>query len=190
MVVVSAAICQSLAKRHEIRASAKQSPEKRGGGLLSDFQGLDELQASCPPGTHWSVPSGIGGIQITVNGRVEGGCVRPDGTRHGSSIVWYESGAKAAAGDYREGLKEGPWLFWHKNGQISGQGNFSAGKPDGTWMTWHDNGQQESEGSYLDGDHHGRFTHWARDGQVTQELHYEHGKLTKTIPYRSGSPHE
>jgi antitoxin component YwqK of YwqJK toxin-antitoxin module len=154
---------------------------------VSDFDGLDELQASCPPDTHWEGPGDTEGLRLTVNGRVEGRCARPDGTPHGPSAVWYENGAKAAAGDYRDGLKEGPWLFWHENGQLSGQGNFSAGKPDGTWITWHDTGQLESEGFYVDGVQHGRFTNWAPDGQVSQELHYEHGELKTTRQHRSGN---
>ena len=155
---------------------------------MNDFEGLDDLRASCPSGAHLVGPTGPDGFRVMVNDRVAAACMKPDGTLHGPSITWHANGSKAAAGEYREGLKEGQWSFWHENGQISGRGDFRNGKPDGMWVTWHDNGQKESEGSYLEGLHHDRFTHWDRNGQIAQVLHYDHGNLIKSIPYRDGSP--
>src|SRR5436309_300431 len=120
------------------------------------------MNVDCPPGTHWIGPNGPGEIHITVNGRTSGRCVKPDGTPHGHSITWYESGAKAAAGNYKDGLKEDLWLYWHENGQLSGKGAFLAGKPEGPWITWHDNGERASEGVYVRGAQHGLFTLWSR----------------------------
>jgi antitoxin component YwqK of YwqJK toxin-antitoxin module len=147
---------------------------------LSEPEDLDGLRASCPPGTRLVGPTGPNGSRVTVNGRSEAACMRPDGARHGPAVTWYENSSKAAAGEYREGLKEGAWIFWHENGQISGRGGFHDGKPSGPWMTWHDNGQKESEGSYLEGLHHGRFTHWDRDGRIVKVLQYDQGRLTKS----------
>jgi antitoxin component YwqK of YwqJK toxin-antitoxin module len=156
--------------------------------VMPKFANLDELREACPPDTHLVGPTDADGLEISVNGRIEAACLRPDGTRQGPSITWYENGSKAMAGDYCEGLKQGEWSFWHDNGQISGRGNFSQDKPNGLWVTWHDNGQKESEGTYLEGLHHGRFTHWDRNGHIVKVLHYEHGKLIKSIPYRNGRP--
>lgn len=171
----------------QIQSAHPRATEERS---MNDPEGLDDLRASCPPGTKLVGPTGPDGSLCTVNGRTAAACMRPDGTYHGPSVTWHANGSKAAAGDYREGLKEGVWCFWHENGQFSGRGGFRNGKPDGLWVTWHNNGQKESEGSYLEGVHHGRFTHWERDGQIAQVLDYDHGNLIKRIPYRNGSPIE
>lgn len=134
---------------------------------LNELEGLDDLRASCPPGTHLAGPTGPDGSEITVNGRRAAACVKPDGARHGPAVTWYPNGAKATAGSYRDDLKDGPWLFWHENGQLSGRGNFRQDRPDGLWTTWHSNGQKESEGVYADGVPQGRFTRWDPDGNLT-----------------------
>lgn len=165
-------------------------PQAMKGRSLIELEGLEELRASCPSGTELAGPRGLDGAQITVNGRSEAACMRPDGTPHGPSVTWHANGLKAVAGKYREGLKEGVWHFWHENGQLSGRGKFHNGKPHGLWVTWHDDGQKESEGHYAKGLHHGRFTHWDRNGHIVQVLHYQHGNLIKRLPYRNGKPIE
>lgn len=160
-----------LAQAEQIRS---RSVEEK---ILYDFADLDELRASCPPGTNLVGPIGPNGTRITVNGRSAAACMRPDGTSHGPSMTWYEDGSKASSGDYRNGVKEGLWCFWHENGRISGRGVFRDGKPDGVWVSWYDNQQKESEGSYFEGKHHGQFTYWDRSGHIVKVLKYDHGKL-------------
>jgi antitoxin component YwqK of YwqJK toxin-antitoxin module len=131
---------------------------------MNEFDGIDELRNSCPSGTTFVGPGDSTGIPASVNGRTEGACMRPEGTRHGPSIIWYADGSKAAEGNYVEGVKDGPWSFWHENHQLSGRGSFLKGKPDGLWVTWHDNGHKESEGSYVDGTQPAVFRRWNREG--------------------------
>lgn len=140
----------------------------------------------CPPGTHWNASLETEGLQFSVNGRREEGCVRPDGTRHGPAIVRYTDGAEAAQGEYREGMKEGQWRFWHETSQISGEGVFHSGKPEGLWITWHLNGQRESKGHYRAGLQHGRFFYWSPEGKLDRELHFEDGVLIDSGSLDSG----
>jgi antitoxin component YwqK of YwqJK toxin-antitoxin module len=101
---------------------------------VSRYEGLDELRRRCPPGSRLTGPESDDGTIVTINGRVTAACLRPDGTYHGPSITWYESGSKESEGEYRDGAKSGMWRYWHDNGQLAGTGAFVDGKPDGAWQ--------------------------------------------------------
>ena len=130
-----------------------------------ELDGLAALRDRCPAGTTLVGPVDDAGVVAAVNGVVEAACMRPDGTRHGSSIAWYAHGTKASEGDYADGLKEGNWSFWHANGRLSGQGQFRGGKAHGTWVTWDENGRKESETTYADGVQQGTPRRWDREGR-------------------------
>lgn len=159
-----------------------------GENSVIGLEGLEELRTSCPPGTRLQGPAGPDGEMVTVNGRVEAACARPDGSRHGPALIWNAAGGKASSGEYRDGVKEGLWSYWHENGRMSGRGVFRGGKPEGAWVTWHDNGTKESEGSYVEGMRHGRFIHWDRGGAIIQEVHYDNGGVVERVSYRNGKP--
>ena len=44
-------------------------------------------------------------------------CQRPDGTKHGQFVDWWENGNKKSAGTYSEGRREGVWTFFRETGE-------------------------------------------------------------------------
>jgi antitoxin component YwqK of YwqJK toxin-antitoxin module len=105
---------------------------------MSNWEDLDALRQACPPGTSLLGPVTADGSMLSVNGQVTAVCAKPDGTRHGPSMSWYENGRKAQAGEYRDDLKEGEWTFWSATGALTGRGAFRAGKAHGDWITYED----------------------------------------------------
>lgn len=118
---------------------------------MSDWEDLEALQGSCPPGTRLVGPVQADGSVLSVNGQVTAACVRADGTHHGPSMSWHENGRRSQAGQYRDGLKEGEWTFWSETGSLISRGSFRAGKADGRWTTWRASGELESVAMYEDG---------------------------------------
>jgi hypothetical protein len=118
---------------------------------LSRYQGLDELRRKCPAGSRLAGPESDDGTIVTINGRVIAGCLRPDGTRHGPSITWYESGSKESEGEYRDGARTGVWRYWHDNGQLSAAGAFVDGKADGAWQRFDRSGTAAGTTRYKNG---------------------------------------
>jgi antitoxin component YwqK of YwqJK toxin-antitoxin module len=118
---------------------------------VSRFDGLDGLRGRCPPGSRLAGPESDDGATLTINGRVTAACLRPDGTPHGPSITWYESGSKESEGEYRDGARSGPWLYWHDNGRLSGRGTFVDGKPDGAWDRFDRDGAPAGTTHYRNG---------------------------------------
>jgi antitoxin component YwqK of YwqJK toxin-antitoxin module len=132
-----------------------------------ELQGIDALRAACPPGTTLVGPADANGGVLAINGVTAAACMKPDGTRHGRAMTWYENGSPASEGEYRDGLKEGEWLFWHPNGQLSGRGSFHLDKPEGLWTTWHDNGRKATEIRYEQGVASADVRCWNREGEAS-----------------------
>ena len=62
----------------------------------------------CPPGT--TLASGKGDEH---EAKAEW-CARPDGTRHGRYVGYWENGAPSSMGEIRDGKREGMWRSFYK----------------------------------------------------------------------------
>lgn len=58
-------------------------------------------------------------------------CEKPDGTRHGPFIDWWENGQKKTAGLYKEGRRDGVWTFFRETGEVDSQTEYreTGGNP-------------------------------------------------------------
>lgn len=54
-------------------------------------------------------------------------CQRPDGTRHGEYVDWWENGMKKSAGMYREGRRDGVWTFFREGGEVDSRLEYRDG---------------------------------------------------------------
>ena len=54
-------------------------------------------------------------------------CQRPDGTKHGEFVDWWENGNKKSAGTYREGRREGQWTFFRESGEVDSRMEYRDG---------------------------------------------------------------
>jgi hypothetical protein len=88
------------------------------------------IDSRCPGGT--KLESGKGDEH---EARAEW-CARPDGTRHGKYIGFWEKGAKSSEGELREGKREGTWRSFYEHGEVVSEGRYVAGEPHGVWLAF------------------------------------------------------
>ena len=70
---------------------------------------------------------------------------------------------------------------FYPNGQLEYIGRFENGVEHGEWVYYYENGTKKFVEHWENGLEHGIQYEYAPDGQVYRELHYEKGKLVKTI---------
>ena len=79
-----------------------------GKWMWWDILGEVTLEAECPSGSTWS-----GGVPIGAN---HAWCAKPDGTKHGKSIKWFEIRKLSEEGEYHSG-KAVKLACWNKDGK-------------------------------------------------------------------------
>ncbi len=101
----------------------------------------------------------------------------PDGkfTRHGWTIIYFDSGHKRTKTLWRNGVPDGIRLSWYQNGQLWSRGHFTQGLEDGLWERWHENGQKLSERMMRRGAWHGVFIEWHSNGKKRNEVEFVKG---------------
>ncbi len=92
--------------------------------------------------------------------------VLPNGTKHGTSTLWWGIGEKRARreGLYRDGKREGMWMEWYTNGNKQKEGKYRNGKKEEMWTMWYPNEQIWSEISYRDGKKYKWHGVWVQNG--------------------------
>ena len=70
---------------------------------------------------------------------------------------------------------------YYPNGQLEYVGHFQNGVEHGEWTYYYENGTKKFVEHWDNGLEHGIQYDYAPDGQIFRELHYEKGKLVKTI---------
>lgn len=98
----------------------------------------------------------------------------------GKYVVYWDSGRKRSAGNYKSGKKDGLWTTWHQNGQKWSEGNYKDRK-EGLWTWWWENGQKASLENLKNGAKHGLATFWKTDGQKIKEANYKNGKMIEKL---------
>jgi hypothetical protein len=63
-------------------------------------------------------------------------CARPDGTKHGRYVTFWEPGKKAAEGDYAAGKRVGRWTRYFRHGEVVSEELYRDGEPDGVWVAY------------------------------------------------------
>lgn len=70
---------------------------------------------------------------------------------------------------------------YYTNGQLEYVGHFENGVENGEWTYYYENGTKKFVEHWENGLEHGIQYDYSPDGQIYRELHYEKGKLVKTI---------
>jgi antitoxin component YwqK of YwqJK toxin-antitoxin module len=70
---------------------------------------------------------------------------------------------------------------YYPNGQLEYVGHFENGVETGEWVYYYETGTKKFVEHWDKGLEHGIQYDYAPDGQIYRELHYEHGKLVKTV---------
>jgi antitoxin component YwqK of YwqJK toxin-antitoxin module len=70
---------------------------------------------------------------------------------------------------------------YYPNGQLEYVGRFQNGVEHGQWDYYYENGTRKYVEHWENGQEHGVHLDYAPDGQVYRELHYEHGRLVRTV---------
>jgi len=102
-------------------------------------------------------------------------CSLPDGTQHGPSVRYYESGKLMVRAFFDEGELDGEYQAWHPNGQPAEAGTYSDDQRRGIFRTWDADGNQLTEEPYDDGRIHGESRIWFPNGQLMLEVSYSKG---------------
>jgi len=88
--------------------------------------------------------------------------------RHGSRVIWYESGQERFRGAFDQGKANGDFTWWMENGQVVRKGSYVDGAQVGRWTWWHENGAKSVQGDYGSGKPVGRWLFWNPDGGLAQ----------------------
>jgi len=70
---------------------------------------------------------------------------------------------------------------YYENGKLEYVGRFEDGVEHGEWIYYYEDGSKKFVENWEAGLEHGIHYDYMPDGQVRRELHYDHGKLIKTI---------
>jgi MORN repeat protein len=62
---------------------------------------------------------------------------------HGPYRSFHENGAKAAAGNYADGLRSGPWETFFEDGKPESKGSYVRGAMSGRWSFWGADGAKD-----------------------------------------------
>jgi len=103
-------------------------------------------------------------------------CELPDGTQHGPSLSWYESGSPKAEAHFDKGKLNGVFKLWHLNGQLAEEGYYVEDQRHGTFSTWADDGIKLLKQDFANGKRNGEMMRWYRDGQLQFFEHYVDGE--------------
>lgn len=96
--------------------------------------GCHETDGRCPAGTKLT-----SGRDDDNEGLTARWCERPDGTRHGTYISYWESGARLTEGEIRDGQRQGIWRSYYDHdggGGVVGEGRYVDGKAHGVWLAF------------------------------------------------------
>lgn len=64
-------------------------------------------------------------------------CARPDGTRHGKYVGYWDNDARSSEGEMRDGKREGMWRSFYKDdGGVVSEGKYVDGKTHGVWLAF------------------------------------------------------
>ncbi len=72
---------------------------------------------------------------------------------------------------------------YYPNGQMEYVGHFLNGVENGEWVYYYENGTRKFVEHWKEGLEDGIHYDYSPDGQVYRELHYEKGKLLKTVDH-------
>lgn len=70
---------------------------------------------------------------------------------------------------------------YYPNGQLEYVGHFENGVESGEWVYYYETGSKKYVEHWLNGQEHGVHLDYSPDGQVYRELHYENGRLVRTV---------
>ena len=70
---------------------------------------------------------------------------------------------------------------YYPNGQLEYVGRFQNGVEHGEWVYYYEDGTKKYVENWQNGLEHGVHLDYSPDGQVYRELHYDQGRLVKTI---------
>ena len=161
--------------------------------LAQEDEGADGWwlkEQPCPDGASLMGAAPPKGIQVW--------CALVDGSRHGRSWWWYDTGEKRYAGQFVQGKAHGWWnrwtregaldaarvfrrgtlirkIGWHPNGRKRYEGNAQDGMDGVPWTEWYPNGKKKLEAFYKDGEMNGAWIEWYSDGSKGGEGSYVSG---------------
>ncbi len=98
-----------------------------------------------------------------------------NGARHGPYRSWLNSGEKFEERSYVDGLLDGAWLIWHKNGQLYQRVNFQNGLQHGNCVWFNADGQKREETEFANGLPHGKSWVFDFKKRMKSAGSYEHG---------------
>lgn len=102
-------------------------------------------------------------------------CARPDGTQHGPSVSYYESGGLMARAMFADGEMNGLYQAWHPNGQLAETGSYVRDQRDGVFKTFLPEGGPLTEDAFVKGQQHGVARIWHENGQLMVEAMFANG---------------
>jgi|GEM_PF-2126128 len=184
----------SIAPIRRFRTALLLLPAVAGLQLAGSVGTASAGDLKCPRGTerHGKRPP---------DGRKEW-CSRPDGTQHGPSVSYYETGAEMARAMFDDGEMDGMYQAWHPNGQLAESGNYSHDKKDGVFTTRTPDGRPLTEESFRNGALNGSTKIWFDNGQLMVDAtyvngvrhgmavtYYENGQMRTRGEFKNGAYH-
>ena len=127
LLVVACGACGGAPRAHPAGAA----PAAASGPAAAPAPPVAAAPARCPPGTTLTK----GPAESEHESGAEW-CARPDRTKHGRYVTFWEPGKKAAEGDYAAGKRVGKWTRYFRHGEVVSEERYRDGEPDGIWFAY------------------------------------------------------
>lgn len=72
---------------------------------------------------------------------------------------------------------------YYENGKLEYIGRFEDGVEHGEWVYYYEDGTKKFVENWEQGLEHGIHYDYSPDGQVRREIHYQHGKILKSVDH-------
>ena len=102
------------------------------------------------------------------NGSIEYESEHKNGSLHGDSKYWDDSGNLISKATYSNGKLHGLWVSYFSDGNIKSKVNYYYGQKDGDEKSFYDNGQIQSLTSYKEGKVVFEKIRWTKTGNLIQ----------------------
>lgn len=106
-----------------------------------------------------------------------------EGSPVGDYIFYYESGAVASRGVFKDGKRDGLWTFYYASGIVSGTQTYKEGASEGPDTDFYENGRTYITSSYEGGKRNGKTSVYNETGDLARSMYHKDGEINDSLVY-------
>lgn len=114
------------------------------------------------------------------------GIVDEEGRKQDDWVFYFESGAKASEGKYKDNKQIGKWEFFFEDGGTEQKGKYRKGKPHGEWVWYYAKDVLRRQENFDNGKEDGAYEEYNRDGELIAKGEFYEGERNGDWYFRVG----